>query len=87
MQQLVADIRQELAEVGVEFTVADLDDILNLAASLAACLGGTLYFDCGEHWGLEVEIDEEDPMQQRCYVEVFYFDADEVAGSPEEEPN
>ena len=83
MQQIVADIRRELAEAGVEFTADGLDEILNLGASLAACLGGHIYFDCGEFWGLELEVDPDDVLQQKCFVTVFYFDEDDS----DEEPN
>jgi hypothetical protein len=82
VQQIVADIRRELAEAGIEFTAKDLDEILNLAASLAASLGGHVYFDCGDFWGIEVTIDEAvDPSGATCQVMVVYFDEeDEDAG-------
>ena len=88
MQPIVRDIRQELTEAGIEFTAADLDEILNVGAALASCLGGYVFFDCGEHWGIELALDPDDPEKQRCDVMVIYFDEDDDsddAGFPEEE--
>lgn len=84
MQPIVADIRMELATAGVEFTTADLDEILNTLAYLANLLGGYAAVDCGEFWGLDIQIDPTDPEKRLCSVSVFYFDEED---SLEEDSN
>lgn len=88
MQQIVVDIRRQLAKVGIEFTPADLEELLNVGAVLASKLGGFCYFDCGEFWGMDITIDPDDPTGQRCDVNVLLFDVEEdEADIPEEDLN
>ena len=77
-QKVVADIRGELAKLGVEFTAATIENILHATADAASLMGGYACIDCGEFWGIEVEVDlEMDPEGNHYRAGLVVLDEDE----------
>lgn len=74
--QGVSRIQVELAERGVGMGLADLLELLNLAADIANLMGGYVVLDAGANWGLEMELDED--RDDGAYVRVIDFLDDEA---------
>lgn len=77
----VKEIRESLAEIGVELTPEALDQVLQAMAHAASFLGGECWLDTDAHWALYVALDEENPGE--CWVDVVNYEDD----VPDEEMN
>ena len=78
VQKVAVDIREELARLGAEFTAATIENVLHATAEAASLLGGYAHIDCGEFWGIEVEVDlEMDPEGNHYRAGLVVLDEDE----------
>ena len=75
MAGLLNDLRNALAEQGLEFTVHQVDEILQHGAHIASLVGGYLLMDMADGYGIEIELLEGDDAA----VQLVWYEVDDVS--------